>query len=69
MSLKELPLSELLQNREIFAIFDDEFNKEAWLDASALLKYEGTMQDLYSDGSVPEKTLDKISEKLQSIEA
>ena len=68
MTLQELPLSQLLQRREIFAIFDNEFQQSIWLDTTALLKYEGSVNDLYKDKTVPTEILDRIVEKLQSME-
>ena len=60
MDYREFPLSQLLQNRKIFAVFDEEFQKGTWLDATALLGSESTINQLYRDGTVPRETLDKI---------
>ena len=49
MDYREYPLSQLLQNRKIFAVFDEEFRKGTWLDATALLGSEGTINSLYRD--------------------
>ncbi len=65
MQFKEIPLSELLNNREVFEIFDEEFHNATWLDASALLGSESTLVDLYADGIVPASVLDKIVAALQ----
>ena len=64
MDYREYPLSELLQNRKIFAVFDEEFQKGTWLDATALLGSESTINQLYRDGTVPHETLDNIVERL-----
>ena len=53
MDYREYPLSELLKNRKIFAVFDEEFQKGTWLDATALLGSESTINQLYRDGTVP----------------
>ena len=64
MDYREYPLSKLLQNRKIFAVFDEEFQKGTWLDATALLGSDSTINQLYRDGTVPSDTLDKIVERL-----
>ncbi|MBE5910055.1 hypothetical protein [Pseudobutyrivibrio sp.] len=64
MDYREYPLSQLLQNRKIFAVFDEEFRKGTWLDATALLGSEGTINSLYRDGTVPRETLDNIVARL-----
>lgn len=64
MDYREFPLSELLQNRKIFSVFDEEFQKGTWLDATALIGSECTINQLYLDGTVPRETLDKIVERL-----
>ena len=64
MDYREFPLSELLQNRKIYAVFDEEFQKGTWLDATALIGSECTINQLYRDGTVPRETLDKIVERL-----
>ena len=60
MDYRDYPLSELLQNRKIFAVFDEEFQKGTWLDATALLGSDSTINQLYRDGTVPHDTLDSI---------
>ena len=60
MDYKDYPLSQLLQNRKVFAVFDEEFQKSTWLDVTALLGSDSTINQLYSDGSVPQETLDRI---------
>ena len=64
MDYREYPLSELLQNRKIFAVFDEEFQKGTWLDATALLGSDSTINQLYRDGTVPRDTLDSIVTRL-----
>ncbi len=64
MDYREFPLSELLQNRKIFAVFYEEFQKGTWLDATALLGSDSTINQLYRDGTVPRDTLDSIVSRL-----
>ena len=65
MDYKQQPLSELLQNRAIFAIFDEEFQRATWLDVTALLSSESTLLDLYTDGIVSADVLDKIVKRIE----
>lgn len=60
MDLLSIPLSELLADRAIFELFDEEFHNATWLDASALIGSESTLEDLYNDGTVPKEVLDRI---------
>lgn len=60
MQITQISLSELLKNRDIFEIFDEEFHNASWLDASALLGSESTLEDLYKDKIVPGHVLDRI---------
>ncbi len=64
MDIKQQPLSEILQNRDIFAIFDEEFQRASWLDVTALLSSESTLMDLYTDGIVPAEVLDEITKRI-----
>ena len=64
MDYREYPLSQLLQNRKIYTVFHEEFQKGTWLDASALLGSESTINQLYRDGTVPRDTLDRIVQRL-----
>ena len=64
MDYREYPLSELLKNRKIFAVFDEEFQKGTWLDVTALLGSDSSINQLYHDGTVPRETLDRIVERL-----
>ena len=65
MDFKQQPLSALLQDRDIFAVFDEEFQRATWLDVTALLTSESTLQDLYTDGTVPAEVLDNIVKKIE----
>ncbi len=65
MDIMQQPLSVLLQNRDIFAVFDEEFHKATWLDVTALLSSESTMSDLYTDGIVPTAVLDEIVKRIE----
>ena len=60
MDYKNTPLSQLLRDREMFAIFDDEFQKATWLDVTALLSSDSTVMDLYADGTVPKEDVEAI---------
>lgn len=64
MDYKDYPLAELLKNRQVFSIFDEEFRKGTWLDVTALLRSDCTINQLYSDGTVPAETLDNIVARL-----
>ena len=68
MSLRQVPFSQLLQNRSIFGIFDDVFQKGTWLDVSVLLASKSCIDDAYRDGSIPKETLDEIVSRLESSE-
>ncbi len=66
MSYKTVPFSQLLQQREIFAIFDEEFRKgSTWLDASAIVHSESSIEDAYKDGTIPSDTLDAIVKRIE----
>ena len=67
MNFREIPLAELLQDRRIFSIFDDEFRKGTWLDVTALLGSESTLGGLYEDGTVPTEVLDNILKRLRAL--
>jgi len=64
MDILDRPLAEILADRKIFNIFDEEFRNAGWLDVTALLKSESSFNDLYKDGTVPEAVLDRIKEKI-----
>ncbi len=65
MDYRDIPLTDLLQDRRIFSIFDEEFRKGTWLDATALLGSESTLGGLYEDGTVPADVLDNIIKRLR----
>ncbi len=69
MDIKQQPLSTLLQNRDIFAVFYEEFQRATWLDVTALLSSESTLSDLYNDGTVPAEVLDEIIKRIDRQEA
>ena len=68
MDILDRPLAEILVDRKIFSIFDEEFRKAGWLDVTALLKSESSLNDLYRDGTVPEAVLDRIKEQISGGE-
>lgn len=65
MDYKKLPLSEILREREVFVIFDEEFQKDTWLDVTALQTSESTIEDLRTDGIVPEDVLVRIETRIE----
>ncbi len=66
MDYRQMPLSVLLRNREVFELFDAEFARGTWLDVTALLGSDCTIVDLYQDGTIPSEILDEIMKKLDS---
>ena len=64
MQYENVPLKDLLSDRKVFGIFDEEFRNGGWLDVTALLGSESLFADLYQDGTVPEKVLDRIKQRL-----
>jgi hypothetical protein len=66
--LRQLPFSKILKNRAVFDIFDQEFQKEDWLELSALLSSDCCIDDCYKDGTVPAAVLDEIVKKLDAFE-
>ncbi len=64
MEILDTPLKDVLCDRRIFSVFDDEFRDAGWLDVTVLLKSESTMADLYKDGTVPKEVLDRIQMRL-----
>ncbi len=66
-SIRKKPLSELLQDRSIFAIFDEEFQKENWLDVTVLVHSECSIDEMLEDGSVPKSVLLRIADRLDKI--
>ncbi len=67
MNYREMPVGDLLRDRRIFSIFDEEFRLGTWLDATALLGSESTLGDLYDDGTVPQEVLDAILNRLRTL--
>ena len=67
MQYNELPLKDLLSDRNVFGIFDEEFHKAGWLDVTALLDSESRVSDLYQDRTVPEEVLDRIAQRLNNL--
>ena len=65
MKYEEMPLSQLLQDRTVFGIFDEEFRNAGWLDVTVLLDSESTIEDLVTDGTVPKKVLDSIKKRIE----
>ena len=65
MDISKEPLSVILQDRDIFSVFDEEFQKATWLDVTALLSSESTLTDLYNDGTVPADVLDEIVNRIK----
>ena len=68
MDILDRPLAEILVDRQIFSIFDEESRNAGWLDVTALLKSESSLNDLYRDGTVPEAVLDRIKEKISAFD-
>jgi hypothetical protein len=66
--LRQAQLSTILRDRAIFNIFDQEFQKESWLNLSMLTGSECSIDDCYKDGTVPKTVLDKIVDKLEAFE-
>ncbi|MEE3481754.1 MAG: hypothetical protein VZQ80_07180, partial [Lachnospiraceae bacterium] len=64
MEILNKPLKELLSDRTVFSVFDDEFREAGWLDVTVLLKSESSLSDLYRDGTVPKEVLDRIQMRL-----
>ncbi len=67
MRYDELPLSELLQQRQVFSIFDEEFREAGWLDVTVLLDSESTIKGLESDGTVPDKVISSIRSRIEKL--
>lgn len=68
MGFDEMPLSQLLQNRDVFKIFEDEFAKgSTWLDVTALLDSDSTLQDLAADHTIPQETLEAIVRRIDEM--
>ncbi len=67
MDYSNKPLKELLSQREVFTIFDEEFHKATWLDLSALQDSDSSISDLRADDIVPSSVLDSIELQLKSL--
>ena len=68
MDVKGLVLADLLKNRTVYEIFDEEFRRGTWLDASALVGSESSIEDLYNDKTVPSGVLDAVVERLEKLD-
>lgn len=66
--MRQLPFSELLKDREIFAIFDEEFQKGTWLDVAALVGSDSCIDASYKDETIPKVTLDHIVARLEKLQ-
>ena len=67
MDYSNKPLKELLSQRDVFTIFDEEFHKATWLDLSALQDSDSSISDLRADDIVPSSVLDSIELQLKSL--
>lgn len=66
-NFEDIPLSQLLKQREIFEIFDEEFRNEGWLDITALIGSDSSIKDIEADQTIPKLVLDKIKERLAAL--
>ena len=66
--LRQLPFSQILRERSIFEIFDQEFQKGTWLEISAIVGSDSSIEDCYRDGTIPDVILDRIVERLEELE-
>ena len=64
---EDIPLSQLLKERQIFEIFDDEFRNEGWLDVTALIGSESSIKDLEADQTIPATVLERIKTRLAAL--
>ena len=64
---RKIPLSQLLADRDIFAIFDEEFQKESWLDVTVLVHSEGSIDDMLQDDVIPQRVLLRIIDRLDEM--
>ncbi len=67
MRYDEVPLTELLQKRPVFSIFDEEFRHAGWLDVTVLLGSESTIKGLEDDGTVPPEVMSRIRERIEEL--
>lgn len=63
----QTPLAELLQDRDVFGIFDEEFQKESWLDVTVLVHSECSIDEIIKDGSIPPSVLERIVKSLDAL--
>ncbi len=66
--LRRQPFSRILRERAIFEIFDQEFQKETWLDISGIVGSDSCVDDCYRDGTIPAAVLDRIVKRLEGME-
>lgn len=52
----------------MFHIFDEEFQKDTWLDVAALVGSESCIDAAYKDGTIPKTTLDSIVARMEQLE-
>ena len=67
MEFRKIPFSELLQDRAVFDVFHEEFQKGTWLDVAALVGSESTIDDAYKHDTIPADVLDAIVARLEEM--
>ena len=67
MEFRQIPFSELLQDRAAFDVFHEEFQKGTWLDVAALVGSESTIDDAYKHDSIPADVLYAIVARLEEM--
>lgn len=67
MEFRQIPFSELLQDRAAFDVFHEEFQKGTWLDVAALVGSESTIDDAYKHDTIPADVLDAIVTRLEEM--
>lgn len=67
MEFRQIPFSELLQDRAAFDVFHEEFQKGTWLDVAALVGSESTIDDAYKHDTIPADVLDAIMARLEEM--
>ena len=68
VELRKEPLSEILRSEKVYNLFYEEFSKEKWLDATALLQCDCSVDDIIDDGSVPKTVMLRIVDRLDDME-
>lgn len=68
MNIYEIPLNKLLKNQKVYQVFYESFRKDPWLDLTALVDSETTINGLYEDGIVPSNVMNSIMDDLKSIQ-